>query len=230
MAPRSRVVRDAIAIGAAVAVFGLSFGVFAVTAGLSPLAACALSLLMCTGASQFAAVGVLAAGGTFGAAASSAFLLGLRNIAYGVSLVPYIGRRSFLTRLLAAHLVLDETTAMATAHIDREEGRRAFWATGVSIYVAWNVGTLVGAAAGNALGDPATLGLDAALTGGFLALIAPQLRTRRGALAAVCGSAIAIILVPLAPAGVPIIAAAAGAVPALLVPKRAGEQSASETG
>ena len=208
-APRSPVAAS-ITLGAAVGVFGVSFGVLAVASGLSVAKTCALSLLVFTGASQFAAVGIVGTGGSPLAAIASALLLASRNSAYGLVLAPDI-RGPWWRRLLAAQLVIDETTAMATAQPDRRDRVRAFWATGLAIFVCWNVGTLLGALGGGVIGDPAALGLDAAFPAGFLVLIAPHLRRMEGKVAAALGAGIALVLVPLAPAGVPIIAAGAAA-------------------
>lgn len=208
--------RDAVLLGLAVGVFGLSFGALATTAGLSVAKACALSLLVFTGASQFAVVGVVVAGGTVGAAVASALLLAARNGAYGVALAPLLRERSLARRLLAAQLTIDETTAMATAQTGSTRARDAFWWTGASVFVAWNLGTLAGALGGDAIGDPETLGLDAAFPAGFIALAVPHVRARRGRVAAIAGALIALVLIPLTPAGTPILAAALGVIPAVL--------------
>jgi predicted branched-subunit amino acid permease len=181
-----------------------------------------MSLLVFTGASQFAAVGVVGSGGSAVSAVGSALLLAARNAAYGLALHPLLGERtSGPRRLVAAQLTIDESTAMATAQPDPVLGVTAFWATGIAVYVCWNLGTLLGAVAGNAIGDPKTLGLDAAFPAGFIALMAPHLRTRAGRVAAVSGGAIALALVPLTPAGTPIIAASLGVIPAAFVSGRA---------
>lgn len=209
----SSVTREAAAIGVAVGVFGATFGVLAVAAGLTALQTQAMSILVFTGASQFAAVGVIAGGGAPAAAVGSALLLAARNGMYGISLARRISG-SVPRRLLAAQLVIDETTAMATAHPDETE--RAFWLTGLSVFVFWNLGTLVGALGGEAIGDPRTLGLDAAFPAGFVALMAPHLRRRDGRIAAIVGGAVAIVSVPFVPAGVPVLLAAVGVIPAYL--------------
>jgi 4-azaleucine resistance transporter AzlC len=210
-------VRRAIwALGAAVGVFGMSFGVLATTAGLTAAQACAMSLLVFTGASQFATVGVLAAGGSLGSAFGSALLLAARNAAYGVALAPTLAGRPLWRRLLAAQLIIDESTAMATAQAAPRAREHAFWMTGIAVFVCWNVGTVFGAVAGDAIGDPEVLGLDAAFPAGFVALALPHLGSRRGRVAAVSGALIALALIPLAPAGLPIVAAALGVVPAVL--------------
>ena len=215
-AMRDRTLSGAVGIGIAVGVYGVSFGVLAVAAGLSWVQACVMSMLVFTGASQFAFIGVLAAGGGALAATGPAVMLALRNAAYGLSLVPILPAR-LRDRAVAAHLVIDETTAMARAQDDPAAARRAFLATGVSVWLCWNAGTLVGALLGGGLGDPRTLGLDAMFPAAFLALLAPQLRRAGAPVAAVAGAVVAVVLLPFAPAGVPVIAALAGVVPGLLL-------------
>ena len=215
-AVRDRTLSGAVGIGIAVGVYGVSFGVLAVAAGLSWVQACVMSMLVFTGASQFAFIGVLAAGGGVLAATGPAVMLAIRNAAYGLSLAPILPAR-LRDRALAAQLVIDETTAMARAKDDPAAARRAFLATGVSVWLCWNAGTLVGALLGGGLGDPRTLGLDAMFPAAFLALLAPQLRRVGAPVAAVAGAVIAVVLLPFAPAGVPVIAALAGVVPGLLL-------------
>jgi 4-azaleucine resistance transporter AzlC len=220
-APLPREVRrNATVLGAAVGVFGLSFGVLATTAGLSMPQACAMSLVVFTGASQFAAVGVVATGGSLATALGSALLLAARNAAYGVAMAPTFAGAALRRRVVAAQLVIDESTAMATAQAGRRAREEAFWLTGVAVFVFWNTGTLLGAVAGDAIGNPEVWGLDAAFPAGYLALAMPHLRTRQGRVAAACGVAIALVLIPLAPAGVPIVAAALGVFPAVLFAPR----------
>jgi len=216
--PPSSAVTGAVGIGVAVGVYGISFGVLAVAGGLSPAQACVMSMLVFTGASQFAFVGVIAGGGGALAAMGPAVMLAVRNAAYGLSLTSILPER-LRDRALAAHLVIDETTAMARAQSDPGAARRAFLATGVSVCVCWNAGTLVGALLGGGIGDPKSLGLDAMFPAAFLALLAPQLRRPGAPVAAVTGAAIALALVPFAPAGVPIVAALAGVVPGVLAGK-----------
>ncbi len=216
--PPSGTVTGALGIGVAVGVYGVSFGVLAVASGLSPAQACVMSMLVFTGASQFAFVGVLAGGGGALAAMGPAVMLAVRNAAYGLSLTSILPAR-LRDRALAAHLVIDETTAMARAQSDPAAARHAFLATGVSVWVFWNAGTLAGALVGGGIGDPQTLGLDAMFPAAFLALLAPQLRRPGAPVAAVAGAAIALALVPFAPAGVPVVAALAGLAPGVLVGK-----------
>lgn len=203
-------------IGVAVGIYGVSFGVLGVAAGLSPAQVCVMSMLTFTGASQFAFVGVIAAGGGALAALGPAVMLALRNAAYGLSLAPVLPRR-LRDRAVLAHLVIDESTAMARAQSDPVAARRAFLFTGVGVWLGWNAGTLAGALLGGGLGDPRTLGLDAMFPAAFLALLAPQLRRPGAPVAAIAGAMVAIALVPFTPAGVPVIAALAGVVPGTLV-------------
>jgi 4-azaleucine resistance transporter AzlC len=216
--PPSGTLTRAVGIGVAVGVYGISFGVLAVASGLSPAQACVMSMLVFTGASQFAFVGVIAGGGGALAAMGPAVMLAVRNAAYGLSLASILPPR-LRDRALAAHLVIDETTAMARAQSDPVAARQAFLATGVSVWIFWNAGTLAGALLGGGIGDPQSLGLDAMFPAAFLALLAPQLRRPGAPVAAAAGIVIALALVPFTPAGVPIVAALAGVVPGLLVAK-----------
>ena len=202
----------------AVGAYGLSFGAAAVAAGLSTVQACALSLLMFTGASQFAAVGVLGAGGTAVAAVASALLLGTRNTLYAVRLSSLVPSRG-LRRVLAAQLTIDESTGMATA-APAGLAATGFWATGASVYVLWNLTTLLGALGAARLSDPGVLGLDAAVPAAFLALLWPQLRDRGLAAVAAGGALLALLAVPLTPPGVPVLLAGLAVLPALLTADR----------
>jgi 4-azaleucine resistance transporter AzlC len=220
MKARRSITRDALAIGLATGAYAVSFGVLAVAAGLTPAQACAMSVLVFTGASQFAVIGVLGAGGSPAAALAPALLLAARNAVYGLALVPVLrGRRA--ARALKAQLVIDESTAMARAQEDPADAHRAFIATGLSVFVFWNLGTLAGALAGGGLGDPRDLGLDAMFPAAFLALLAPQLRRPGAPTAAIAGALVALVLMPVVPVGVPVLAAVLGVVPAMVVVHRA---------
>ena len=190
----------------AVGVFGVSFGVGSVAAGGSILQTCALSLLVFTGASQFSAVSVVGAGGSLGSALGGALLLAARNGVYGLALSRRIEGR-LLTRLVAAHLTIDETTAMSMGQTDPRAQRVAFWFTGVTLYVFWNVGTLLGALAGSAI-DTTTYGLDAAFPAGFVAMVWPLLSDRRSRQAAILGGLICLVAIPVTAIGVPILLSA----------------------
>ena len=213
------IVRDAAGIGVATGAYGLSFGALAVAAGLSVPQACALSLLMFTGASQFAFVGLIGSGGV--AAVATALLLGARNGLYGLRLAPFVRPRA-----LAAHLVIDESAAMAVRDTP-EESRLGFWSTGLAVFVCWNLATALGAVGGAALSDPRAFGLDAAAPAGFLALLAPRLREREPQAVAALAAAAALIALPLVPAGVPVLIAAAVAV-AAAVGRRGKEARCAE--
>ncbi len=207
-ARRRSIVRDGLAVGLATGAYGISFGAIGVAAGLDVLQTCALSLLAFTGASQFALVGVLAAGGAPLSGAATALLLGTRNTLYGLRLAPLLDWRGW-RRAGAAQLVIDESTAMSVMRESRPAARVGFLSTGVAVFVLWNLATLVGAVAGRALGDPRAYGLDAAVGAAFLALLWPRLRDRRNRITALLGAALALSLVPVTPAGVPVLAAAA---------------------
>ncbi len=224
---RTAVVRDAVGVGVATGAYGLSFGAIGVAGGLTIAQTCATSVLMFTGASQFALVGVLAAGGGAPAAAVTAVLLGARNALYGLRLAGLL-QLSGTRKAVGAQLVIDESTAMCLAHEDDTRARRlAFWTTGLAVFVLWNLATLAGALAGTALGDPQTYGLDAAVPAAFLALLWPRLSDRRARLVALAAAAVALLLTPVAPAGVPVMAAAGVAVLAGLLWRDAALRTAS---
>jgi predicted branched-subunit amino acid permease len=198
------IVRDALGIGIASGAYALSFGAISTAAGLTLLQTVALSVLMFTGASQFAMVGVIGAGGSVWAGAATAALLGTRNALYGMRLSSLLEARG-LKRALAAHFVIDETTAMAIARDSARESRFAFWATGIAVFTLWNLGTLIGALATHALPDPKVLGFDAAPPAAFLALLAPRLRAREPIAIALGAGLIALVCLPFVPPGVPLL-------------------------
>jgi predicted branched-subunit amino acid permease len=226
--PDSAVVRDALGVGIAVGLSGFAFGVTSAGAGLTLLQTCALSLLVFTGASQFALVGAIAAGGNPLAAVAGAFFLGVRNAFYGLRLSQLLALPRFV-RPLAAHWVIDETTAVALAQPTRRSVRIGFTVTGVTLYVLWNLTTLLGALGAEALGDTNAWGLDAAGPAVFLALLAPMLRTATeravGALAVLLG----LGFLPVLPAGVPVLVAALAAPAVLWLKGRAIGEGAGGT-
>ncbi|MFJ5025487.1 AzlC family ABC transporter permease [Streptomyces goshikiensis] len=212
--PRAAVVRDALGVGVAVGLSGFAFGVTAAGAGISTLQACVLSLLVFTGASQFALVGALAAGGNPFTAAAGAFFLGTRNAFYGLRLSQLLALPRAV-RPLAAHWVIDETTAVALAQPDRKSARLGFTVTGLTLYVLWNLTTLLGALGAGAIGDTGAWGLDAAGPAVFLALLAPMLKTSTERAVAGLALVLGLGLLPVLPAGVPVLVAALAA-PAVL--------------
>jgi predicted branched-subunit amino acid permease len=221
-ATRAQVLRTSLGVGVATGAYGLSYGALGSAAGLSVLQTCALSVLMFSGGSQFALIGVLGGGGPAASGSASAVLLGARNALYGARLAPVLGLRG-IARALGAQLVVDESTAVALGSepLGVRAARLGFWATGVAIFLFWNLSTLTGALLGNALGDPRDYGLDAAAPAAFLALLWPRLRGGSAWATAAAGAAVAIVAVPLVPAGVPVLLAALVPVAAVLT-RRSG--------
>lgn len=201
--------RDGLGLGL-LGVYGVSFGAVAVASGLSPLQAVVLSAVGFTGGSQFAFAAVAAAGGAPVTALTSAWLLGVRNGLYAVRLTDLLPRRRW-ARAAAAALVIDESTAMAVRHEPNgpDAARAGFWATGLGLFVTWNLTTVLGAYGVQALGDPATFGLDAAAPAAFLGLLWPYLARRRTRVVAGAAALVALALSLVAPAGVPVLAGGA---------------------
>ncbi len=209
-------------MGVATGAYGISFGALAVAAGLDVWQACALSLLMFTGGSQFAFVGIIGAGGIAAApsAIATASMLGIRNGLYALELTQLLAVRG-ARRVAAAQLTIDESTAVAVSQPDPRSSRLGFWVAGLSVYGLWNLMTLAGALIGNTIGDPRTYGLDAAAVAAFTALLWPRLRDRDAVAIAVVGSVVAAALMPALPAGIPVILASGAALIALRRPRGA---------
>jgi predicted branched-subunit amino acid permease len=208
---RRQVLRQAASVSVATGAYAISFGALAVAAGLSIAQTCALSLLLFSGASQFALVGILAGGPAGGAAAvATSTLLGVRNMLYGLQVSRMLDVRG-PRRLAAAQLTIDESTAVGIAQPEAAAARYGFWATGLGIYALWNLMTLVGALVGDAIGDPRTYGLDAAAAAAFTALLWPRLKSADAFAIAAVAALVAVLLAPHAPAGVPVLVAAAAA-------------------
>lgn len=208
---RDPAIRDALAIGLAVAVFGVTYGVLAVTSGLSVSQTLASSMLVFAGGAQFAFVATVGAGGSVAAAAAAGLMLNVRYLAFGLAIAPHLRANGVLRRALAGQLVTDESVSLALAR--REATERTFWVAALTVFVGWNVGTVLGALGGAGLASPEALGLDAAFPAGFLALLAPHLRGRQEVGVAVAGAVVTVATAPLLPAGLPLLAAA---LPALL--------------
>lgn len=215
-----------LAVGVATGLYGISFGALAVVAGLSVWQAWALSLLMFTGGSQFAFIGVVGGGGAAGAAAAAASLVGLRNAVYGVTANAMLRPRGW-RKLLAAHVTIDESIAVSSASEDPEEERRGFWAAGLAVFVLWNLFTVLGAVGGNALGDPKAWGLDGAAVAAFLGLLWPRLKAREPVVIAGAAALVTIVVAPFVPPGIPIILAA---VVAVLITVAQTRRSSAATG
>ena len=217
LATRKGILRDALGVGLATGAYGLSFGAISTAAGFSVIQTCVLSLVMFTGGSQFAMAGVIGGGGAAMTGAATAILLGIRNSFYAVRLSSVLQARGW-RRPIAAQLVIDESTAMAVLRTSPRASRLAFWATGASVYLLWNLATLIGALSTHALSDPKVLGLDAAAPAAFLALMAPRLKSREPWVVALVAAAVAMVSVPFVPTGVPVLLAAAVAVVAGIRP------------
>ncbi|NNN30926.1 MprA protease, GlyGly-CTERM protein-sorting domain-containing form [Streptomyces sp. S3(2020)] len=208
--PDKGLVRDASLVWLASGVVGVSFGAIAVAGGLPVWVPVVMSLIVYAGSAQFSAVGVLLAGGGPLAAAATGLLLNTRTAAFSLAVADTLGKGR-LARLVGAHLVTDETVAFALAQSDPVRRRTAFWVSGLGLFSVWNIGVLAGALAGDAIGDTARYGLDAAFPAVLVALVLPALQedsaVRRSA---VLGACVALALVPVAPAGVPVLLALAG--------------------
>jgi len=196
--------RMALSVSVATGAYGISFGALAITAGLDVWQTMVLSLLMYTGGSQFAFVGALAGGGL--SATGAAFLVGLRNAVYVMQVNSWFHPR-WLQRVLMAHITTDESTAVAAAQSDQRLRKLGFWATGIGVFVLWNLMTLVGALLGNLLGDPKIWGLDGAALAAFCGLLWPRLVARDAVATAIVAAVATVALVPVLPAGLPILAA-----------------------
>ncbi|MFE6977644.1 AzlC family ABC transporter permease [Streptomyces sp. NPDC057682] len=227
--PDAAVVRDALGVGVAVGLSGFAFGVTSAGSGLSLLQTCALSLLVFTGASQFALVGALAAGGNPYTAAAGAFFLGVRNSFYGLRLSQLLALPRSV-RPLAAQWVIDETTAVTLSQPTRRAARIGFTVTGLTLYVLWNLTTLAGALGAEALGDTAAWGLDAAGPAVFLALLAPMLRSTTERVTAALAVLLALGLLPVLPGGVPVLLSALAAPLVLFLGGRGGGTGRGGTG
>lgn len=201
-------VRIGLSIAVATGLYGVSFGALSVASGLDLWQTMALSLLLFSGGSQFAFIGVVGGGGSGAAAMSAASLLGIRNAVYAMQMNAVIRPRGW-RRFAAAQVTIDESTATASGQTDNLEQRRGFWTAGIGIYVLWNLFTAVGALLGNAMGDPAQWGLDGAAVAAFLALLWPRLKAREPVAIAVVCAVVTLLAVPFVPAGIPILIAAA---------------------
>lgn len=199
--------RASIPLCIAVGAFGVSFGVLARSSGFGVVAPLVMSLTTFTGASQFAAVSILGDGGGLGAAVTAAILLASRYVPIGLSVAPALRGRA-ASRFLQSQMVIDESWAVASRGDGTVDGP-ALLGAGLAMYASWFAGTLLGVIGGDFLGDPEDLGLDAAFPALFLALLVPQLKTRQAIAAALGGAAIALALVPVTRAGIPIVAASA---------------------
>jgi 4-azaleucine resistance transporter AzlC len=205
----STTLRDSLSVSLTVGAYGVAFGAASVANGFSVLQSCLLSLLTFSGASQFAVVGVMGAGGNPISAIATASLLGVRNGLYGVIMAPRLKVRG-LKRIIAAQITIDESTGVALNQESHGEDamRHGFYLTGFGVFIFWNLFTLAGALGAQAMGDIRAWGLDAAVPAAFLGLVWPRLVTKRDRMIALAAVALALALTPILPAGLPIIATA----------------------
>ena len=216
---RKEILRQSLSVGIATSAYAISFGALSVASGLDLWQTVALSALLFSGGSQFALVGIIAAGGSGAAAVTTSTLLGVRNGLYGLQMSRLLGV-SGLRRLAAAQLTIDESTAVGVAQRERSAQRLGFWGTGIAVFVLWNLLTILGAVLGNALGDPKVFGLDAAAPAAFCGLLWPRLRSGDARAVAAVSVVIALVVAPHAPAGIPVLVAALAAIVAGLLPPR----------
>jgi predicted branched-subunit amino acid permease len=205
----STTLRDSLSVSITVGAYGTAFGAAAVANGFSLLQTCLLSLLTFSGASQFAVIGVLGAGGGALSGIATASLLGIRNGVYGVIMAPRLKVKGF-KRIVAAQITIDESTAVALGQEVRGEKamRQGFWLTGFGVFLFWNLFTVAGALGAQAMGDIRAWGLDSAVPAAFLGLVWPRLKTNRDRALAVGCMIFALAMTPILPAGLPIIATA----------------------
>ena len=191
-----------LSVSIAVGAYGTAFGAAAVAAGFSVLQSCLLSLLTFTGASQFAVIGVLGAGGTALTGIATASLLGFRNAIYSMIAKPILNVRG-IKKFIATQITIDESIAVSTAEEVRgpEAMKHGFWLTGIGVFVFWNLFTLAGALGAQAIGDPAAWGLDAAVPAAFLGLVWPRLKSRDDYVLAISAAVLALALTPIIAAG-----------------------------
>jgi predicted branched-subunit amino acid permease len=206
-AERRAAISMSIGVASAVSLYGISFGALAVASGLDVWQAQVLSLFMFSGGSQFAVIGLIAAGAPGLTSVLVAGLLGVRNGLYSLRTAPLVGK-GFFRRLIAGQLTIDESTAVALAQPTPSASRTGFWITGTGIYVGWNAMTFVGALLGDALGDVSAFGLDAAAAAAFVGLLWPRLTSREPVVVAVVAAVVTAVAIPFAPTGVPVLLAA----------------------
>jgi predicted branched-subunit amino acid permease len=201
---KNQVDRTGLSVAFTVGLYGAAFGAAAITAGFSVLQSCLLSLLLFSGASQFAVVGIMGAGGAAISAIATATLLGFRNALYGLQMAPIL-KVTGIKRVLSAQITIDESTAVATLQDNDANSRRGFYVTGIGVYVFWNLFTFLGALGASAIGDPSVWGLDAAVPAAFCGLVWPRLKNKKQFVVSAAAILWALTLTPIAPAGVPII-------------------------
>jgi len=197
---------QSLSVSFAVGLYGIAFGAAGIAAGFSILQTCLLSLLTFSGASQFAVVGVMGAGGSALSGIATASLLGIRNTLYGLRMAPILKVKGW-KKVVAAQITIDESTGVAIGQEDLglDAMKQGFWLTGFGVYVLWNFFTVIGSLGAEAMGNPSAWGLDAAVPAAFLGLVWPRLLGKFERTLAVTALVIAILLSPYIAAGLPII-------------------------
>jgi len=198
------VARTSLSVAFTVGLYGAAFGAAGVTAGFTILQTCLLSILLFSGASQFAVVGIMGAGGSAISAIATATLLGFRNALYGLQMAPIL-KVTGLKRILSAQITIDESTAVSTLQENDVDRKRGFYLTGIGVYIFWNLFTYLGALGASAIGDPAVWGLDAAVPAAFCGLVWPRLKDKKQFLISALAIVLALSLTPITAAGIPII-------------------------
>jgi 4-azaleucine resistance transporter AzlC len=206
--------RDIALVCLADAIVGISFGAIAVSGGLQPWVPVALSVFVFAGGAQFAVVGVILSGGSPVAAVVAGLVLNARHLPYGFAVADVFGTRRW-TRLIGAHLLMDEAVAFTLRHTDPQRRRQVYWTCGIALFVVWNLAVVVGALAGAGIGDTDVYGLDAAFPTVILALVLPSLHERATRNAALAGAVIAVAATPFLPSGLPVLLALLGLLPTL---------------
>jgi len=207
-AQRRSIRAQAISIGLAISPFGLAFGALCAESGIGVWEALGFSSLVFGGSSQFAAVSVLADDGTVIAAVTAGLLLNLRSLAFGVSMAPSL-KGSLLWRAGVSQLMIDESTAIGSSQATHELRRYGYLWGGLSVFVLWNATTLIGVSVlSEAESLIIDLGIDATIPAAFLGLIWNKLENAKHRVVALIGAITALILIPITPAGIPVIAAA----------------------
>ncbi len=199
--------RDSFTVSITVGAYGIAFGAAAIADHFTILQACLLSLLLFSGASQFAVVGVLGAGGSAASAIATSTLLGSRNALYGLRLAPILNHKGW-RRAVGAQVTIDESTGVALSQDTNKSMKQGFWYTGIGVFIFWNFFTLLGALGAKAIGNPSAWGLDAAVPAAFLGMLWPRLKGRDTWAVAAASVVLSLTLVPFVPAGVPIISCA----------------------
>ncbi|BCY06487.1 AzlC family ABC transporter permease [Actinoplanes sp. L3-i22] len=215
--------RDVAALAAATLATGASFGAIAIAYGLPPWVPSLMSIVVFAGGAQFLAAGLFAAGNPF-AAVLAGLLLNARHLPFGLAVADTLGPR-LRDRLIGSHLMTDEVVAFTLAEETPAARRRVYWLVAIALVISWNVGTALGVLLGGVVGDPNTFGLDAAFPAALIALILPSMRDRDTRRVALVGAAAAVLLTPVLPAGLPVLAALLGLVVLIRPRARAEEPS-----